>query len=188
MTDTAAVTYPRIGDLLKQLGMISEQTRHRVSDEYAVEGDRELTDFEAAQALVAFGVAVGIHAEGVDSIYIDYRHLLNRAEAVVGGEPTVTAVRLVAGPGDYTDGRVDTLEIERNGDVITIQAEHYAEHYFDHEAAIDAVAAVSPQDDPRSFRYVVFDREPGRVYDSIMVLATSDQAAVLNEHLRFTIR
>ncbi|GCD45105.1 hypothetical protein GKJPGBOP_04825 [Streptomyces paromomycinus] len=181
------MTYTRIGAILHEIGMVSEEQLHRTLAEAANYADEPLEEhYEAACALEEFGVAVSVHADDIDSIYYDYATLLEDAVAVAGGKVAITNVRIVAGEGDLEDGRLDQLEFERDGKPVTILADHLAEDYYDQGAACEAIAETAHDDDPRTWRYLDFERQPHRGYDSIMVLATPEQAQALQTHLSFT--
>jgi hypothetical protein len=179
-------TYTRIGTVLHEIGMISEEKMRSVLEEAANYANVEVDHYEAASALEDFGVAVSVHADDIDSIYDDYADLLDAAVEVAGGKVTITNVRLVEGEGELEDGRFDHLEFDRNGKPVTIPAEHYADDYYDQGAACEAIGETADDDDPRSWRCLDFERKPHRGYDSIMVLATPEQAEALHEHLGFT--
>ncbi|WP_244942639.1 hypothetical protein [Streptomyces sioyaensis] len=183
---SARMTYTRIGPLLHEIGMVSKEKMDSVLEAFADFAHHELDHYEAACALEHFGVAVSVHADDIDSIHDDYASLLAEAEEVAGGAVTLTNVRLVEGEGELEGGRFDRLEFERNGEPVSLSAEHFADDYYDHEAACEAIALTAHDDDPRSWHYVDFTRKPNAGYDSIMVLATPDQAAALHEQLGFT--
>jgi hypothetical protein len=98
----------------------------------------------------------------------------------------VSDFRLVEGPGPVEDGRSDRLTFKRNGTLVSIDAEHYADDYYDQTAACEAIAETAAADDPRSWHFVDFERKPNAGYDSIMVLATPEQTRALHERLGFT--
>ncbi|GAA1782926.1 hypothetical protein GCM10009682_01240 [Luedemannella flava] len=187
MPGDSSMTYRRVGRILYEIGMVSGDGMRRVVDEFADVADDELSHYGAACALGSFGVAVSIHADDIDSIYEDYAHLLATAAQVAGDRVQVTNVRIVEGEGDFEDGRCDRLEFERDGAPVSIDAEHFADDYYDPIAASVAIRHTAADDDPRSWHNVRFDREPHRVYDDIMILATPDQAAALQEHLGFQL-
>ncbi|TJZ50315.1 hypothetical protein FCH28_23825 [Streptomyces piniterrae] len=187
MSNVSSITYARIGAILHEIGMVSEEEMHSTLEDAADYANEELEDhYEAAGALEEFGVAVSVHADDIDSIYDDYESLLEDAVEVAGGKVTITDVRITEGEGDFEGGRFDRLEFERNGKPVSISAEHFADDYYDQEAACEAIAMTVHDDDPRSWHYVDFERKPSAGYDSIMVLATRDQAEALHEHLGFT--
>lgn len=180
-------TYRRVGAVLQESGMASEEKVREVLEWAKEFADEEVDHYEAAGTLEEFGVAVSVHADDIDSIHYDYASLLDDAVSVAGGKVTITDVRLVEGEGELENGRFDRLEFKRNGHPVSIGAEHFAEDYFDHEAACEAIALTAHEDDPRSWRNVDFERLPNAGYDSIMVLAAPEQAAALQEHLGLTV-
>ncbi|MFD4032177.1 hypothetical protein ACFWVP_17040 [Streptomyces sp. NPDC058637] len=186
MPKNSSTTLKRIGALLHGAGMVSEEKRHRTLEVAATYADDELGPYAAAQALESFGVAVSVHADDIDSIHEGYPRLLADAAEVAGGKVTITDVRIGEGEGGFEVGRSDVLEFERNGKLVSIPAEHFAEDYYDHEAACRAIAETAHEDDPRSWCVVGFAREPGLGYDSIMVLATPEQREALHRHLGLT--
>ncbi|MCX4821838.1 hypothetical protein OG883_18505 [Streptomyces sp. NBC_01142] len=186
MSNISSITYARIGAILHEIGMVPKEKMRSVLEDAADYAGDELDHYGAASALEDFGVAVSVHADDIDSIYGDYGSLLAEAAEVAGGKVTLTNVRIVEGEGDFEGGRFDLLEFERNGRLVSIRAEHFADDYYDHEAACEAIAETAPDDDPRSWRYVDFERKPSAGYDSIMVLATPEQAEALHKHLGFT--
>ncbi|MFK8847247.1 hypothetical protein [Streptomyces sp. Ac-502] len=187
MSNVPSMTYTRIGAILYEIGMVSEAQMHSTLAEAANCADEPLEEHdEAACALEEFGVAVPVHADDIDSIYDDYATLLEDAVAVAGGKVAITDVRVVEGEGDLENGRLDRLEFERNGKPISILADHLAEDYYDQAAACEAIAETAHDDDPRTWRHLDFERRPHHGYDSIMVLATPEQAEALHTHLGFT--
>ncbi|WP_329229019.1 hypothetical protein OHB07_13305 [Streptomyces sp. NBC_00111] len=186
MPKDSPTTYRRIGVLLQEAGMVSEDETHRVIEGAAAYADDELTPYAAAGALESFGVAVSVHADDIDSIHEGYASLLAKAAETAGGRVTVTGVRIVEGEGGFEDGRSDAVEFERDGTPVSVPAEHFAEDYYDHEAACRAIAETAHDDDPRTWCHVGFAREPGAGYDSIMVLATPEQRQALHRHLGLT--
>jgi hypothetical protein len=188
MQGVSSMTYRHVGRILHEIGLVSEEKMQHVLDEFADYADDELSHYGAADALTSFGVAVSVHADDIDSIHEDYASLLERAAQVAGGRVTVTNVRIVEGEGDFEVGRSDRLEFERNGVPVSIDAEHFADDYYDAVAACNAIGETAADDDPRSWRNVIFDRKPHRTYDDILVLATPEQTAALQEHLGFRFR
>lgn len=178
-------TYTRVGAILHEIGMVSEEKMRSVLLEAAGYADNEMSQYSAACALEEFGVAISVHADDIDSIYHDYASLLESAAEVAGRKAAITNVRLVEGEGDFESGRYDRVEFERDGELVSIEAEHFAEDYFDHSAACDAIAETAHAGDPRSWHYVGFERKPSSVYDSIMVLATPEQVRALQAQLGF---
>ncbi|MBM7439065.1 hypothetical protein [Streptomyces sp. HB132] len=186
MTRDLPTTYRRMGALLHETGMVSEEKMRGVLDDAATYADAELDQYAAAHALESFGVAVSVHADDIDSIHEGYRGLLADAVEAAGGEVAITDVRIVEGEGGFEGGRLDAVEFERDGRVVSIPAEHFAADYYDHDAACRAIAETAHGDDPRSWRNAGFAREPGVGYDSIMVLATPEQREALHQHLGLT--
>ncbi|MFF4163340.1 hypothetical protein [Streptomyces sp. NPDC001741] len=186
MPTESSTTYRRIGALLRDTGMVSEETARSTLEAAAAYADDELGEYAAARALESFGVAVSVHADDIDSIHGGYAGLLAEAAETAGGRVTVTDVRVVEGEGDLDGGRFDAIEFLRDGRPVSIPAEHFAEDYYDHEAACRAIAETAHGDDPRVWRNVGFARERGAGYDSIMVLATSEQREALHRHLGLT--
>ncbi|WP_030668889.1 hypothetical protein [Streptomyces rimosus] len=178
-------TYTRVGAILHEIGMVTEEKLRSVLAEAADYADEEIDQYEAAGALEEFGVAVSVHADDIDSIYDDYTDLMESAVEAAGGRVTITGVRLVEGEGDLEGGRMDTLMFERNGIPMSIVADHYAEDYYDPAAACEVIAVTAHEDDPRTWRELDFEREPYRGYDNIMVLVTPEQAQALRERLGF---
>lgn len=129
------MTYTRIGAILHEIGMVSEEQLHRTLAEAANYADEPLEEHDqAACALEEFGVAVSVHADDIDSIHYDYATLLADAVAVAGGRVAITDVRIVEGEGDVEGGRLDQLEFERDSKPVSILAAHLAEDYFDQGA------------------------------------------------------
>ena len=186
MREDSWTTYRRIGALLRETGMVSEEKTRRVLEDAATYADDEMNQYAAASALECFGVAVSVHADDIDSIHDGYAGLLAAAAEVAGGRVTVSDVRIVEGEGGFDGGRFDAVEFKRDGVPVSIPAEHFAEDYYDHEAACRAIAETAHDDDPRSWRNADFAREPGAGYDSIMVLTTPEQAEALREHVGLT--
>lgn len=179
-------TYRCIGALLHETGMVSEEKAHSVLERAAPYADVQLDQYAAAQALESFGVAVSVHADDIDSLRDGYASLLAAAAEAAGGRVTISDVRIVAGEGDFAGGRLDALAFERDGEQVSVPAEHFAEDYYDHGAACRAIAETAHGDDPRSWRQVGFARESGTGYDSVMVLATPDQREALHQYLGLT--
>ncbi|WP_206506335.1 hypothetical protein [Streptomyces chrestomyceticus] len=187
MSNISSMTYARIGAILHEIGMVSEAQMHRTLAEAANYADEPLEEHgEAACALEEFGAAISVHADDIDSIHYDYATLLEDAVAVAGGRAAITDVRIVEGEGDFEGGRLDQLAFERDGKPVSILADHLAEDYFDQGAAGEAIAETAHDDDPRTWRCLDFARQRHRGYDSIMVLATPEQAQALQTRLAFT--
>jgi hypothetical protein len=171
-----------VAAVLQEIGMVSQEKAQTVLAEFAEWAQDELNPYSVACALEDFGVAVSVHADDIDYLEEGYEYILERAAALTDGKVIVANVRLVEGEviGETRD---DVLKFERNGRLISIDAEHASDEYYDQMAACDAIAELSPDDDPRSFRFVDFEREKHAVCDSIMVLATSEQAEALQQSL-----
>ncbi|MFE3447096.1 hypothetical protein ACFXNW_29030 [Nocardia sp. NPDC059180] len=181
------MNYTRVGTVLHEIGMVSEATLRGVLDDLADEANTAVDHYSAACALESFGVAVRVHADDVDCLDRGYESLLVTAAEIAGDTVIISNVRLVEGDDDVEESRLDRLEFERNGIRVSIVAEHYADDYFDHAAACEAIAATTHDDDSRSWRIVDFERAPNRGYDTVMALATPEQAQALQEHLGFTL-
>lgn len=166
--------------------MVSTEEARSVLDGVAHYANDELDQYHAACALESFGVAVSVHADDIDSIHYGYESLLVRAAKIAGGKVSITNVRIVEGEGDLEDGHEDLLEFERNSKLVSMTAEHYAEDYYNHEAACEAIATTAHEDDPRSWHLVDFERKANIGYDSILVLATPEQTDALHAHLGLT--
>ncbi|MFF5895872.1 hypothetical protein ACFY8O_08090 [Streptomyces argenteolus] len=179
-------TYRRIGALLRDTGMVSDETVRSTLEAAAAYADDELGAYAAAQALESFGVAVSVHADDIDSVHDGYAGLLADAAETAGGRVTISDVRVVAGEGGFEGGRLDVIEFLRDGRPVSVPAEHFAEDYYDHAAACRAIAETAHRDDPRVWRNAGFARERGVGYDSIMVLATPEQREALHRHLGLT--
>ncbi|MFG3114232.1 hypothetical protein ACGF4C_07540 [Streptomyces sp. NPDC048197] len=182
---TSSFTYAHVGEILHEIGMVSEERWRHGLEEAADWAHKEVRQYDAAMALVHFGVAVSVHAEGIGSIYEDYEALMEEASAVAGHSVTISNVRLIEGEEELQDGRFDTLEFERDGQVISIEAEHFKEYYYDHEAACNAIAYTARDDDTRQWHTVDFDRDKYRVHETIVVLATAEQRQALTDRLGF---
>ncbi|MGW7486375.1 hypothetical protein [Streptomyces sp. NPDC054786] len=169
--------------------MVPPEKVQSVLEECANYAHDVLNSYEVARALEEFGVAVSVHADDIDFLEQDYASLLDHAAALTDGAVTLTNVRLREGE-EIGGSRDDILEFERNGRLVSISAEHFGDgyDYFDQGAACEAIAALSPENDPREFRDVDFARKTNHGYDSIMVLATPEQAKALTERLGLTIR
>ncbi|MFI6444268.1 hypothetical protein [Kitasatospora sp. NPDC050543] len=146
----SSITYARIGAVLHEIGLVSEEKMRSVLEEAAAYADSDLDHYEAAGAPEAFGVAVSVHCDDIDSIHSGYESLLADAAAVAGNSVAITDVRLIEGEGALSDGRFDRLEFERDGRLVAIDAEHFSDDYYDQEAACDAIAETAHEDDPRA--------------------------------------
>ncbi|WP_280235937.1 hypothetical protein [Nocardia cyriacigeorgica] len=181
------MTLARVGMFLCEIGMVPEPKLREILDDLAADADDDVDHYAAACALETFGVAVRVHADDAEDLRQGYASLLARAVEVAGGAVTISDVRLVEGDDDIEESSLDRLEFERNGVLVSIDAEHYSDHYYDHAAACEAIASTAADDDPRAWRVIGFDRTPGRGYDSIMALATAEQARALQEQLGVTV-
>ncbi|MEU0131870.1 hypothetical protein [Streptomyces sp. NPDC006289] len=186
MSKELSITLTLVGAVLNQAGMVSQENVRKVLERSGSHAARELNGYETACALAEFGAAVSVHADDIDSIHTGYPALLADAVAVAGGRVTVTDVRIVEGEGGLEAGRSDRLEFTKDDRIVSIPAEHFAVDYYDHQAACHAISGTAHSDDPRSWRHTDFARVPGAGYDSIMVLATPAQTALLQEHLGLT--
>lgn len=119
--------------------MVPQEKAQTVLDEYVDYAHDELTPYNVACALETFDVAVSVHAEDIDYLEEGYEDLLEAAAALTRGAVTVTSVRLHE--GEFVDGsRYDVLEFERNGQLVSIPAEHLSDDYYDPAAACNAIA------------------------------------------------
>ncbi|WP_063788474.1 hypothetical protein [Streptomyces chattanoogensis] len=178
------MTYVQVAAVLQEIGMLSQEKAHSVLRECADCTSDTLNPYEVAEALEVFGVAVSLHTEDLDFLESDDESLLQDAAALTGGAVTVAHVRLHE--EEDWDGefpRWDRLEFERNGRLISLSAEHLSDDYYDIGAALECVEAVSPDDDPRSFRVVDFEGTRWRLHDTIVVLATPEQTEALGKSL-----
>ncbi|WP_306745795.1 hypothetical protein [Saccharothrix yanglingensis] len=188
MSNDPPMTYERVAAVLLEIGMISADKARAVLDDLAEYARDPLDPYGVASALESFDLAVSVHADDVDFLEESYEHLLARAAELTGGAVTVTAVRLHRGEGDVAEGpRDDVLGFTRNGEVVTVRAEHFSDEYLDHLAAAEAVDHLSP-DDPRRFHDVGFDRDPGHVHETVIALATPEQARALHERFGLVLR
>ncbi|KPC65972.1 hypothetical protein [Streptomyces chattanoogensis] len=185
MSNTSSFTYAQVGAILHDIGMVSEEKLRSVLEEAADYAHDEVDQYEAADALEEFGVAVSVHADSIDSIYSDYAVLLEEASEVAGNKVAITNVRLIAGEGGF-DGfmgdRFDTLKFERDGKLVTIGVEHFSDRHYNPGAACRAIAETAADDDPRSWHEIVFEPHDG---DTFVVLATPEQKEALRERLGF---
>ncbi|WP_309117661.1 hypothetical protein [Saccharothrix sp.] len=180
------ITYKHVAFALLEAEMLSHGQVRAVLDKFADYVDDHLDPYEVAYALEEFGVAVAVHADDVDFLEESYAHILEQAAALTRGAVTVTDVRLRE--GEFVEGsRDDVLEFTVNGRPVSISAEHYSDEYLDHLAATEAVDELNPGD-ARTFRLVDFARERNRGYETILTLATPEQAAVLEENLGLKLR
>nr|WP_107908203.1 hypothetical protein [Streptomyces chartreusis] len=183
--NTQAITYVRIAEVLTDLGMITEDKARSVLDEaasYALEPIKRR--HEIAGALESFGVAVAIHSEDVDFADAHYEWLLNQAAALTGGEVTVSDYRFEKSDPDDEDCGLGTMHFTRNGKPLSFGVEQESNDYLDMGAAQQAIEALSPDGDPRTFRCV--EQEGPHFDDDFMVLATAEQRDGLHRHLGLT--
>ncbi|WP_310723089.1 hypothetical protein [Streptomyces sp. N2A] len=94
---TSSLTYAQVGAILHEIGMVSEERWRRGLEEAADWAHDEVRQYQAAMALVHFGVAVSVHADDIDSIYDDYEALMEEASEVAGHSVTISHVRLIEG-------------------------------------------------------------------------------------------
>lgn len=185
MVNVRPVTYVRIAEVLTEIGMVTEEKARSVLDEMADYATKPMKDsHDIASALELFGVAVSIHADDVDFADEHYEWLLNEAAALTGGKVTVSGYRFEKSYPDDEDCGLGTMHFECNGTPLSFGIEQESNDYLDIGAAQQAVEALSPPDDPRSFRCV--KKESTRFDDDIMVLATAEQREGLLQHLGIT--
>ncbi|MGW0733022.1 hypothetical protein [Streptomyces sp. NPDC002851] len=178
------ITYIRVAEVLTDLGMITQEKAQSVLDDFrdfahhTLDGPRDI-----AGTLEEFGVAVSIHADDVDFADEHYAWLLDEAAALTGGKVTVANYRFdKEDEDDEEDGR-GTLYFDRNGEELSFCIEQESNDYLDMGAAQAAIEALSPDDDPRSFRCVDNGpTNPPGTRDDIMVLATAEQRDGLLQH------
>ncbi|MPY60850.1 hypothetical protein [Streptomyces spongiae] len=189
MATSRSITYVRVAEVLTELGMVTQEKAQSVVDRFGALAHEELRpQHHIACALESFGVAVNIHADDVDFADEHYEWLLGEAAALTGGKVTVANFRFDKEDEDDEDDGRGTLYFERNGKELSVQVEQESNDYLDMGAAHAAIEALSPDDDPRSFRCV--DRHPQDPLggDDVMVLATAEQRDGLFQHLGITFR
>ncbi|MEU1668188.1 hypothetical protein ABZ547_32350 [Streptomyces sparsogenes] len=188
MAKSQPITYVRVAEVLTELGLITSETAQGVIDRFGDLAYGELEPgHEIAGSLEDFGVAVSIHAEDVDFADQHYEWLLEEAAALTGGRVTVNNYRFEKEDPDDEDAGRGTMYFERNGKELSFSVEQESNDYLDMGAAQAAIEALSPDDDPRSFRCV--DSGPYTLgYDDVMVLATAEQREGLTRHLGITFR
>ncbi|MEJ2857422.1 MULTISPECIES: hypothetical protein [unclassified Saccharothrix] len=174
------ITYKHVAFALLDAGLLTQERVRAVLDRSADRLDEHLDPPAVACALEDFGAAVSVPVDDVGDLVGAYAFLLDRAAALTGGAVTVSDVELREGEFSSDGVRDDVLEFAVNGRRVTVDAEHRSDRYVDHLAATDAVDALAP-DDSRTFHYVDFDGGTGR--DTILVLATPEQARTLEDHL-----
>ncbi|WP_280698517.1 hypothetical protein [Kitasatospora sp. GP82] len=178
-------SYAHVGALLQRMGMVSREKVDSVLAEYADFAHNELTPHEVPDTLEAFGVAISAHGDDVDDLEESYTGILEDAAALTDGAVTITDVRLRE---DEEYGEV--LEFARNGVVVTQPTEHQSDDYLDHAAIVEFISHVDPDpgDDTRRFYWVRFVRLRDANYESYFVLATPEQATVLEKELGLELR
>ncbi|OMI37304.1 hypothetical protein [Streptomyces sparsogenes] len=188
MAKSQPITYARVAEVLTELGLITSETAQGVIDQFGDLAYGELEPgHEIAGSLEDFGVAVSIHAEDVDFADQHYEWLLGEAAALTGGKVTVDNYRFEKADPDDEDAGRGTMYFERNGKALSFSIEQESNDYLDMGAAQAAIEALSPDDDPRSFRCV--DSGPYTLgHDDVMVLATAEQREGLTRHLGITFR
>ncbi|ADI11426.1 hypothetical protein SBI_08308 [Streptomyces bingchenggensis BCW-1] len=188
MAKSQPVNYVRVAEVLTELGMVTRETAQNVIDQFGdlAYGGME-PGHEIASSLESFGVAVCIHAEDVDFADHHYEWLLAEAAALTGGKVTVDNFRFDKEDPDDEDAGRGTMYFQRNGKELSFSVEQESNDYLDMSAAQGAIEALSPDDDPRTFRCV--DSGPYTLgYDDVMVLATAEQREGLFQHLGITFR
>ncbi|UQA96900.1 hypothetical protein [Streptomyces halobius] len=196
MAKTQPINYVRIAEVLTDLGMITQDKARSVLDDCRNFAHEELTPrHHITGALEEFGVAVSIHADDVDFADVYYEELLEEAAALTGGKVTVDNYRFDKDDKDDEDDEDDeddgrgVLHFDRNGETLSFSIEQESNDYLDMGAAQAAIEALSPDDDPRSFRCVDNGpKNPPGTLDDIMVLATAEQREGLLQHLGIAFR
>ncbi|MFG2290702.1 hypothetical protein ACGFOU_32060 [Streptomyces sp. NPDC048595] len=183
MAKYQSVNYVRVAEVLVDLGMITQEKAQSVLDDFGDLAHEELKPHHhIAYALEDFAVAVSIHADDVDFADEEYASLLTEAAALTGGKVTVDNFRFDKDvPDDPDDGR-GVLHFDRNGERLSFVIEQESNDYFDVGASREAIEALSPDDDPWSFRCVKHQPSPGTAED-VMVWATAEQREGLLRHL-----
>ncbi|MFK4268492.1 hypothetical protein [Streptomyces milbemycinicus] len=188
MAKPQPTNYVRVAEVLTELGMVTRETAQSVIDRF---GDLAYSELEhrhsIASSLESFGVAVCVHAEDVDFADHHYEWLLGEAAALTGDKVTVDNFRFDKEDPDDEDAGRGTMYFERNGKELPFSVEQESNDYLDMSAAQGAIEALSPDDDPRTFRCV--DSGPYTLgYDDVMVLATAEQREGLFQRLGITFR
>ena len=188
MATSQPINYVRVAEVLTELGMLTQETAQSVIERFGDLAYGELAPgHETASSLEDFGVAASIHADDVDFADHHYEWLLEEAAALTGGKVTVDNYRFDKADPDDEDAGRGTLYFERNGKELSFSIEQESNDYLDMSAAQAAIEALSPDDDPRTFRCV--DSGPHTLgYDDVMVLATAEQREGLLQHLGITFR
>ncbi|MFI2237084.1 hypothetical protein [Streptomyces chrestomyceticus] len=87
-------------------------------------------------------------------------------------------------------GMVSEAQMHRTLAEAANYADEPLEEHYEAACALEefgvAVSVHADDIDPRTWRYLDFERQPHRGYDSIMVLATPEQAQALQARLAFT--
>ncbi|KAK1178164.1 hypothetical protein B7755_008430 [Streptomyces sp. NBS 14/10] len=188
MAKPQPINYVRVAEVLTELGMITQETAQSVMDDF---GDLAYMSMKSVDeipgSLTEFGVAVSIHADDVDFADQHYEWLLGEAAALTGGRVTVDNFRFDKEDPDDEDAGLGTMYFERNGKELSFDVEQESNDYLDMGAAQAAIEALSPDDDPRTFRCV--DSGPYTIgRDDVMLLATAEQREGLFQHLGITFR
>ncbi|MFD8380223.1 hypothetical protein ACFV2X_17015 [Streptomyces sp. NPDC059679] len=188
MAKPQPINYVRVAEVLTELGMITQETAQSVIDDFDDLAYMAMKPIhEIAGSLTEFGVAVSIHADDVDFADQHYQWLLGEAAALTGGSVTVDNFRFDKEDPDDEDAGLGTMYFERNGKELSFDVEQESNDYLDMGAAQAAIEALSPDDDPRTFRCV----DSGHYtigHDDVMVLATAEQREGLFQHLGITFR
>ncbi len=190
MAEPQTINYIRVGEVLTDLGMITQEKAQGVVDYFGDLAHDELTSSDdIVSSLESFGVAVSIHADDVDFADEHYPWLLEEAAALTGGKVTVDNFRFDKDDEDDEESGQGTLYFDRNGEQLSFLIEQESNDYLDMGAAQAAIEALGPDDDPRTFRCV--DNGPQAPLgstDDIMVLATEEQREGLRRHFGITFR
>ncbi|MDX3231514.1 hypothetical protein [Streptomyces sp. ME19-01-6] len=188
MAKSQPINYIRVAEVLTELGMITQETAQSVIADFGDLAHSEMKPgHEIASSLEDFGVAVSIHADDVDFADQHYEWLLGEAAALTGGKVTVDNYRFHKEDPDDEDAGRGTLYFECNGKELSFLIEQESNDYLDMTAAQAAIEALSPDDDPRSFRCA--DCGPDTLgHDDVMVWATAEQREGLFQHLGITFK
>lgn len=190
MAKTPTINYVRVAEVLTDLGMVSREAAQSVVEQFGDLAHSELNPGNhIASALTSFGVAVSIHAEDVDFADEHYEWLLNEAAALTGGKVTISHYRFEKDYPDDEDCGLGTMHFDCNGKPLSFQVQQESNDYLDMRAAQEAIEALGPDGDPRSFRCVDKSPEIRNIsIDDVMVLATAEQRQGLSQHLGITFR
>ncbi|MFI6764696.1 hypothetical protein [Streptomyces sp. NPDC050355] len=188
MAESQTINYIRVGEILTELGMITQEKARGVVDHFGDLAHDELTSSDdILDTLESFGVAVSIHADDVDFADEHYPWLLEEAAALTGGKVTVDNFRFDKEDEDDEECGRGTLYFDRNGEQLSFLIEQESNDYLDMGAAQAAIEALSPDDDPRTFRCIDNGPEhPLGSTDDVMVLATEEQREGLRRHFGIT--